>query len=146
MSNEKLIEVEKGRFVLFRATAFSPIIYNQLFKDHDFFKDVEIFSNMATEIETDGEAAQPTRHFTIDEYKLFTRLAYCYAYQGISKGPFRTKEQEKFLAENADPWAWLDTFSQFSMITILPEIVDMWQINEKALAKAKNQHPAPPEK
>lgn len=37
---EKMIKVEEGRSLNFKASAFSPIMYNRLFPGRDFLKDM----------------------------------------------------------------------------------------------------------
>ena len=38
---EKIIKVEEGRSLNFKASAFSPIMYNRLFPGRDYLKDME---------------------------------------------------------------------------------------------------------
>ena len=138
--SEKWIEVEEGRRYLFRASAFSPIQYNKLFRGNDYLKDIEAMAEKKEEMEA-GDTS-----FTMDNYEQFARLAYTFAYQGLSPSPKVTEEQRQFVKDYPDPWTWIDSFNSFSIYMILPQIVELWVGNEKTLVQAKNHSPAPPEK
>ncbi len=138
---EKRIEIEEGRSYLFRASAFSPIQYNKLFRGSDYLRDIEAMAEKSEEMEREGIAS-----FTMENYEQFIRLAYLFAYQGLSKTPKVSEEQLQFIKDYPDPWTWIDSFDTFSIYMILPEIVDLWVGNEKKLVQAKNRNPAPPAK
>lgn len=133
---QKILEIEEGRSLNFKASAFSPIMYNKLFTGQDFIKDMECLKN-----EHDGE-----QEFTIDCYKYFARIAYTFAYQGLAPTPRQTEEQKKFREKYPDEWMWIDSFQTFSIYEILPEILELWYKNEKKIVQSKNGVPAPPGK
>ncbi len=134
---EKMIEVEKGRRLNFKASAFSPIMYNRLFPGRDFLKDMDALKDSHDSSE---EA------FHMSDYEHFTRIAYLFAYQGMAPTPKQTPEQKAFLERYPDVWDWIDSFETFSIYQILPEIVELWYKNEKQVSKSKNGVPAPPGK
>ena len=134
---EKIIEIEEGRSLNFKASAFSPILYNRLFPGRDYLKDMET-------LKEENEKEEKT--FGMDDYELFARIAYLFAYQGLAPSPITTEEQKKFLKKYPTVWEWIDTFNTFSIYEILPEIMDLWYQNGKKVSTEKNQHPAPPEK
>lgn len=134
---QKIIEIEEGRSFNFKASAFSPIMYNKLFPGRDFLKDMECLKEKNDE-EDDS--------FNMEHYEHFVRVAYTFAYQGLAPTPRKTKEQEEFREKYPDAWDWIDSFRTFSIYEILPEIIDLWYTNEKKVAESKNQEPAPPGK
>lgn len=134
---QKIIEVEEGRSLNFKASAFSPIMYNRLFPGRDFLKDMDALKDAHDDEE---------ESFNMADYEHFVRIAYTFAYQGMAPTPRQTPEQKEFLKEYPDAWDWIDSFGTFSIYNILPEIIDLWYQNEKQIAKPKNQVPAPPEK
>lgn len=134
---QKIIEIEKGRSLNFKASAFSPIVYNKLFRKRDFLKDMEVLKSM-----NDKEDAS----FDMEHYEYFVRIAYTFAYQGMAPTPRETEEQKEFRRKYPDAWDWIDSFSTFSIYEILPEIIDLWYQNEETMAKSKNPVPAPPGK
>lgn len=125
---EKVIQIEEGRSAAFRASAFSPIQYNRLFPGRDFMKDMDDLRGMSERAEDEedekGEEKQP--QFTIEDYELFVRISYTFAYQALSPTPRVSEEQKKFREEYPDPWTWIDSMNTFSIYSILPEIVNLW--------------------
>ena len=134
---QKIIEIEEGRSVNFKASAFSPVMYNKLFSCRYFLCDMNYLKKSHDDKED---------KFTMNDYELFSRIAYLFAYQGLSPSPRQTKEQIEFLEKYPNVWDWIDTFNTFSIYEILPEIMDLWYKNEKTISKGKNPVPAPPEK
>ena len=134
---QKIIEIEEGRSVNFKASAFSPVMYNKLFPGRDFLGDMDGLKKSHDDKEN---------KFTMNDYELFSRIAYLFAYQGLAPSPRQTKEQTEFLEKYPNVWDWIDTFNTFSIYEILPGIMDLWYKNEKTISKGKNPIPAPPEK
>ena len=134
---EKIIKIEEGRSLNFKASAFSPILYNRLFPGRDYLKDIETLNE---------ENKKEEKSFNMDDYELFARIAYLFAYQGLAPFPITTEEQKEFLKKYPTVWEWIDTFNTFSIYEILPEIMDLWYQNGKGVSTEKNQHPAPPGK
>ena len=52
---QKVIEVEEGRSVNFKASAFSPIAYNRLFPGKDFLRDMDKLHEKNKEMEKEKE-------------------------------------------------------------------------------------------
>lgn len=134
---QKVIEIEEGRSLNFKASAFSPIMYNKLFPGRDFLKDMDALKKT-------HEDKEDT--FEMSDYEHFSRIAYMFAYQGLAPSPRQTQEQKKFLEQYPSTWDWIDSFDTFSIYQILPEIMELWYKNEKQISQSKNPMPAPPEK
>lgn len=144
---QKLIEVEEGRNINFKASAFSPIAYNKLFPGRDFLRDMNAL-NEKNEKNKEKEEKRESEGsiFDMDDYILFSRIAYLFAYQGLAPSPRETPEQREFVQKYRDALEWIDTFNTFSIYEILPEIMELWYKNDKTISKPKNQVPAPPGK
>lgn len=84
---EKVIQIEEGRSAAFRASAFSPIQYNRLFPGRDFMKDMDDLRGMSerAEDEEDGKDEEKQPQFTIEDYELFVRISYTFAYQALRR-------------------------------------------------------------
>lgn len=143
---EKTIQIEKGRSAAFRASAFSPIQYNRLFPGRDFMRDMEELRNINQQVnegqkEGEEEAAEGEqkgrRFFSIEEYELFVRVAYTFAYQALSPSPRPSEAQREFREKYPDPWDWIDSMNTFSIYQILPEIVDLWFEGAVQVASSK---------
>ena len=101
---EKIIKIEEGRSLNFKASAFSPILYNRLFPGRDYLKDIETLNE---------ENKKEEKSFNMDDYELFARIAYLFAYQGLAPSPITTEEQKEFLKKYPTVWEWIDTFNTF---------------------------------
>lgn len=153
---EKTIQIEEGRSAAFRASAFSPIQYNRLFPGRDFMRDMEELRSMNKQVkeetaeETEDGAAEGgqgrRKFFSIEEYELFVRVAYTFAYQALSPSPRPSEEQKKFREQYPDPWEWIDSMNTFSIYQILPEIVDLWFEGAVQVASSKKNSSQPSEK
>ena len=143
----KTIEIE-GKLIAFKASAFSPIQYNAIFPGHDFMKDMSMLETAEESMEKDenGDTVISVSTLPMEVYEYFVKIAYLFAYQGLAPTPRLTQEQIEFREKYPDPWEWIDTFDTFSIYQILPEIMELWNINEKQAAKAKKSNPIPPEK
>ena len=138
---QKIIEIEEGRSLNFKASAFSPILYNRLFPGRDFLRDMDALKDAHDKEKGSAEAS-----FKMSGYEHFVRIAYLFAYQGLAPTPRQTQEQKDFLERYPDALEWVDSFETFSIYQILPEIVKLWYDNEKQISKPKNGVPAPPVK
>lgn len=134
---QKIIEIEEGRSLNFKASAFSPIVYNKLFPGRDFIRDMDSLK---------GTHDEDNDRFKMSDYEQFVRIAYTFAYQGLAPTPKPTDEQKEFIKQYPDAWEWIDSFDTFSIYKILPEIIELWYKNEKTVSEAKNPVPAPPVK
>lgn len=123
---EKVIQIEEGRSAAFRASAFSPIQYNRLFPGRDFMRDMETLRGMSERTKGGENEENKNTYFEIEEYELFVRVAYTFAYQALSPTPRTSDEQREFLKKYPNAWDWIDSMSTFSIYQILPEIVDLW--------------------
>lgn len=141
---QKIIEIEEGRSLNFKASAFSPIAYNRLFPGRDFLRDMNGLKEAHEREGTDPDTKEES--FTMDDYEHFVRIAYTFAYQGMAPTPRETDEQRAFREQYPDAWDWIDSFNTFSIYEILPEIIKLWYQNEKTISKGKNGVPAPPGK
>lgn len=135
MANTVKVIIE-GREVTFKASGFSPVAYNMLFPGHDYMKD---FTAIQSDTSENGG-------LSLENYEVFVRLAYLYAYQGLSDSTKVTEEQREFRGKYPDPWDWIDTFGTFSLYEVLPEIAKLWNLNQTQVASSKNRIPAPPAK
>ena len=145
---EKIIEIEEGRSLNFKASAFSPIQYNRLFPGRDFLQDMDMLykANERAKDTEESESGLKGGIFSGIDYELFVRIAYTFAFQGMAPTPAITDEQKAFRAEYPDPWLWIDSFGTFSIYNVLPEIIDLWMSGTKTVSSAKKNQPAPPAK
>lgn len=115
---KKEIKVD-GQLVPFRASATIPRLYRAQFK-RDIFKDL---LKLTKSIEDNNEESSD---IPIDDLELFENVAYIMAKHADPKQPNTPEE-------------WLDQFDTFSIYEILPEILELWNLNTYTEAEAKKK-------
>ena len=101
--------------VPFKASAYTPILYGQLFSGCDFLNDID-------ELENDMRAGELNVH----AYEIFARVAFCLHFQALGNGTKRTEEQEAMLDKYGSAYDWIDEFSAFSIYQIFPQLMLLW--------------------
>ncbi len=112
---EKIIEID-GQKVNMKATAATPRKYRIMFR-RDIMSDMVTLSKSLKNAES-GEA-----EFSRMDLEIFENVAFIMAKQGGSKA--------------ADIDEWLDNFKMFDIYTVLPQILEMWNIETETLIDSK---------
>lgn len=110
---EKTIHID-GRDVRFKATAATIRIYRQL-TGRDMLMDMQELQKQSG---TDG--------MSVEALTVFENVAFVMA-----------KQADPTIPDTADEW--LDTFEMFSIYLVLPEIIELWHMNELSTSKAKKK-------
>lgn len=112
MQKELTIE---GRKVLFKATAVTPIRYQERY-GRDFLKDIQSYQKTAE----GGEV------LSTDILVMCMRLAHTMAIQADGTIP-------------EDPYEWVDGFDTFPIDVIMPELIDLWMRSTISSAQLKKK-------
>lgn len=110
---EKTIKIGDQE-VKFKATGATMRIYRQIFQ-RDILKDMEELTK-----QHEGET------LSAEALIMFENIAYVMAKQADSEIP-------------DEPDEWLDQFDMFSVYTILPQIIELWGINNLSLSDSKKK-------
>lgn len=124
---DKIIKID-DRDVKFRATARTPRLYRMLIM-RDLIKDMSTLSKhyktiQESQKENEGEAVET---LSIEDLTIFENVAYIMARHADPD----MKEQ------SADEW--LDTFEMFSIWEVLPQILELWHLNNLQTAQSKKK-------
>lgn len=111
---EKVIEHE-GKKLKFKATGATPIFYKDKFGG-DLLVDLQKVTNNFK----DSDTMPP------DVLEKFGRIAYIMNKQGDPEQP------DDFIE-------WLDQFEMFSIIEILPQVLELWGMNAATTSKPKKE-------
>ena len=103
-----------GKPVEFKATASTTRRYREKF-NRDLFKDIASL-----------QPAAESQVFTAADLECFENIAYIMAYQANNTIP-------------DDPNEWLDQFEMLSIYNVLPELIELWQLNTKELENVKKK-------
>lgn len=118
---EKLIEID-GRQVPFKATARTPVLYRAMF-GKDIFKDLAKLTNGVKDITANADP-DALSMLDVGALEVFLNIAYVMA-----------KQADKTIPSDVDEW--LDKFSMFSIYQILPELLELWNLNMTQISESK---------
>ena len=118
MAITKNIEID-GKQVPFKASAALPRVYRVEF-GRDIFEDIFKLKTETDEENPDASGLTP------ETLTLFEDVAYTMAKHADDSVPDTVEE-------------WLDGFDVFSIYFILPQIVELWRLNEKTTVTPKKK-------
>ena len=122
MGMEKTIEID-GQQVRFRASAAIPRIYRIKYR-RDIFADLKDLSKgMANN-------SEEISNMDIPSLEMFENIAHIMA-----------RHADPSVPDNIDEW--LDRFNTFSIYLVLPQILELWNLNQVTLSEPKKDN-APP--
>ena len=125
---EKMVKID-GREVGFRATALTPRIYRHKI-GRDMIQDLNKLQaayNKATQLPDEAtDEERKKAQLSVLDLEIFENAAYVMAKQYDANLPNSPEE-------------WLDGFETFSIYEILPDILELWQLNSATTAKPKKK-------
>ena len=110
---EKIVKVN-GVDIPFKATASTTRRYREKF-NRDLFQDI---ANLQPSVEKE--------YLTAGDLEVFENIAYIMAKQADPAVP-------------EDPDDWLDQFEMLSIYEVLPQLIELWQMNTFELAENKKK-------
>lgn len=123
----KNIEID-GKDVVFAASAAIPRIYRIQFK-RDIFQDMaKIEKSVKKSQDKQKKNRVSESDIPIEDLEMFENVAFVMAKHAAQK-----KGQD--FPNNV--YDWLDQFNTFSIYTILPEIVKLWNLNQQTQVESK---------
>ncbi len=106
--------------VQLKATANIPRMYRIWFR-RDIIQDMQELKKAAEKAEKEGE------EYSIENLSIFENVAYCMArLADLDNTPHTIDE-------------WLDQFSTFSIYEVLPQILELWEINLETNSESKKK-------
>lgn len=108
-----------GKEVEFKASASIPRLYRIKFR-RDIMQDMIKLQKAYIKSETEG------KEFELIDLEIFENVAYIMAKHANPEIP-------------SDIYDWLDEFNTFSIYEVLPEILQMWALNEESQIESKKK-------
>ena len=106
--------------VSLKATANIPRMYRIWFR-RDIIQDMQELKKAAEKAEKEG------KEYSIENLSIFENVAYCMArLADLDNTPHSIDE-------------WLDQFSTFSIYEVLPQILELWEMNLETRSEAKKK-------
>lgn len=118
---KKVIEID-GKQVPFRASATVPRLYRAYF-GRDIFKDLLKLKDSSEKID---DVSNDKQQFEINDLEMFENVAFIMAKHADSSVPNTAEE-------------WLEQFDTFSIYKVLPQILELWQLNNKTTVESKKK-------
>lgn len=118
---EKQIEID-GQQVRFKASAAIPRLYRARFR-RDIFKDL---MKLGKTIGKKDNKHKDDDSIQINDLELFENVAYIMAKHADSGQPDTPEE-------------WLDQFNTFSIYEVLPQLLDLWDLNISTAVESKKK-------
>lgn len=122
---EKTIQID-GKEVKFKANGNTPRLYRTVFH-RDIFADISKLSDAIKIVTDKNQKSDDPNSFSfldVASLEVFENVAYIMAKQGDSSIPNTIDE-------------WLDSFDTFSIYLILPEIIELWNLNNIQISESK---------
>lgn len=126
---KKVIEID-GKEVGFKATALTLRVYRHYFgRDmiSDMVKLKKAYRKAAELPEDATEEERQDAQLSSFDLEIFENAAWVMAFQYDSG------------AAGNDPELWLDGFSTFSIYEVFPEILSLWDLNQRTTAEPKKK-------
>ncbi len=118
---KKVIEID-GKQVPFRASATVPRLYRAYF-GRDIFKDLLKLKDSSEKID---DVSNDKQQFEINDLEMFENVAFIMAKHADSSVPNTAEE-------------WLEQFDTFSIYKVLPQILELWQLNNQTTVESKKK-------
>lgn len=120
---EKTVKVGEKE-VRFTSSAMIPLLYRNEFKGKDIFVDMQKLHN---EMESKEEKELD---LSVEALEVFERVAYIFA-----KHTAKVEKREDF--ESMEDWFL--QFETFDIYLILPQIIDLWVVENQTKSKSKKK-------
>lgn len=126
---DKIIKID-GKDVKFRATARTPRLYRGII-GRDMIQDMNKLSkayNKAASVKADAtEEEKMEAQLSATDLEIFENAAYIMARHATPDD----------IPNNPDEW--LDTFNMFSIYEVLPQLLELWALNNKTTSHSKKK-------
>lgn len=122
---DRIIEID-GREVKFRATARTPRLYRQLI-GRDMIRDMAQLRKAFKKVNDAKKEEKETEFLSVIDLEIFENTAYTMARHADPDINERTADE------------WLDTFEMFSVYEILPQLLELWALNEITTSTPKKK-------
>lgn len=120
MSIVKKVEID-GKRVPFKASAAIPRIYRLKFQ-RDIYKDLSVLEKSINQANPDDS------NLDLFSLEMFENIAFVMAKHADPNIPDTPEE-------------WLDQFNTFSIYQVLPQLMELWELNVKTDVEAKKTSP-----
>jgi hypothetical protein len=128
-----------GKMLAFKASGMTQITYDSLFRGRNFLNDIMSLRDIRSDIDAAGDDMTKV-NISTDDLRVFANVCYTMRYQAMS-----SSEKKAFRIKYPTAYDWLDDLNTFDIYTILPQVMDLWNLDSVSTSKLEEKKAKPVE-
>jgi hypothetical protein len=128
-----------GKMLAFKASGMTQITYDSLFRGRNFLNDIMSLRDIRSDIDAAGDDMTKV-NISTDDLRVFANVCYTMRYQAMS-----SSEKKAFRIKYPTAYDWLDDLNTFDIYTILPQVMDLWNLDSISTSKLEEKKARPVE-
>jgi hypothetical protein len=129
-----------GKMLAFKASGMTQITYDSLFRGRNFLNDIMSLRDIRSDIDAAGDDMTKV-NISTDDLRVFANVCYTMRYQAMS-----SSEKKAFRIKYPTAYDWLDALNTFDIYTILPQVMDLWNLDSVSTSKLEEKKAKPVER
>jgi hypothetical protein len=129
-----------GKMLAFKASGMTQITYDSLFRGRNFINDIMSLRDIRSDIDAAGDDMTKV-NISTDDLRVFANVCYTMRYQAMS-----SSEKKAFRIKYPTAYDWLDDLDTFDIYTILPQVMDLWNLDSVSTSKLEEKKAKPAER
>ena len=129
-----------GKMLAFKASGMTQITYDSLFRGRNFINDIMSLRDIRSDIDAAGDDISKV-NISTDDLRVFANVCYTMRYQAMS-----SSEKKAFRIKYPTAYDWLDDLDTFDIYTILPQVMDLWNLDSISTSKLEEKKAKPVER
>jgi hypothetical protein len=128
-----------GKPLAFKASGMTQITYDSLFRGRNFINDIMSLRDIRSDIDAAGDDMTKV-NISTDDLRVFANVCYTMRYQALT-----SPEKKAFRIKYPTAYDWLDDLDTFDIYTILPQVMDLWNLDSISTSKLEEKKAKPVE-
>ena len=128
-----------GKMLAFKASGMTQITYDSLFRGRNFINDIMSLRDIRSDIDAAGDDMTKV-NISTDDLRVFANVCYTMRYQALT-----SPEKKAFRIKYPTAYDWLDDLDTFDIYTILPQVMDLWNLDSISTSKLEEKKAKPVE-
>jgi hypothetical protein len=129
-----------GKMLAFKASGMTQITYDSLFRGRNFLNDIMSLRDIRSDIDAAGDDMTKV-NISTDDLRVFANVCYTMRYQALT-----SPEKKAFRIKYPTAYDWLDDLDTFDIYTILPQVMDLWNLDSVSTSKLEEKKAKPVER
>lgn len=129
-----------GKMLAFKASGMTQITYDSLFRGRNFLNDIMSLRDIRSDIDAASDDMTKV-NISTDDLRVFANVCYTMRYQALT-----SPEKKAFRIKYPTAYDWLDDLDTFDIYTILPQVMDLWNLDSISTSKLEEKKAKPVER